>query len=236
VAPSTLFRLSGLALLIALPIQVLGFALHPPSEEVHNVLKPIYGPAHMILLVSWAFVLLGIPGLYARQSHRAGVLGLVAFCLLMLAAAYHVYLLTYEAFATPLLAENPATQGLVGPGEPLAHGVQTVAQLATPLVLAFTLFGIATLRARVFPRWTGWLQIAAVPMALIGSMVMEAFLSERLWNSWPAGISPLAFGYYMVFIGYAGAGYRLWSEGRISPTVTENESRATEPKASVQIS
>jgi hypothetical protein len=122
------------------------------------------------------------------------------------------------------------------PGEPLAHGVQTVAQLATPLVLAFTLFGIATLKARVFPRWTGWLQIAAVPMALIGSMVMEAFLSERLWNTWPAGISPLAFGYYMVFIGYAGAGYRLWSEGRISPTVTENESRATEPKASVQIS
>jgi hypothetical protein len=95
---------------------------------------------------------------------------------------------------------------------------------------------IATLKARVFPRWTGWLQIAAVPVALIGSMLMEAFLSERLWNTWPAGISPLAFGYYMAFTGYAGAGYRLWSEGRISPTVTENESRATEPKASVQIS
>jgi len=28
----TLFRLSGLALLIALPLQILGFALHSPSD------------------------------------------------------------------------------------------------------------------------------------------------------------------------------------------------------------
>ena len=48
----TLFRPSGLALLIALPLQVLGFVLHPPSEQVIDVLKPLYGPAHLIVFVS----------------------------------------------------------------------------------------------------------------------------------------------------------------------------------------
>jgi hypothetical protein len=48
----TLFRLSGLALLIALPLQILGFVLHPPGEQVADVLKATYGPAHLVLFVS----------------------------------------------------------------------------------------------------------------------------------------------------------------------------------------
>lgn len=44
----TLFKLSGLALLIALPLQILGFVLHPPSEQVVDVLKPIYRAQAMI--------------------------------------------------------------------------------------------------------------------------------------------------------------------------------------------
>jgi hypothetical protein len=35
---ATLFRLSGLALLVALPLQIVGFVLHPPSEQVADVL------------------------------------------------------------------------------------------------------------------------------------------------------------------------------------------------------
>ncbi len=106
---TTLFRLSGLALLIALPLQILGFVLHPPSKRVADVLQPAYGPAHIILFVSWVFALLGLTGFYARQAERAGVLGLIGFAATMFAAAYHFYLLLYEAYATVTLARDPAT-------------------------------------------------------------------------------------------------------------------------------
>jgi hypothetical protein len=65
--------------MVALPLQILGFVLYPPSEQVVDLLKPIYGPAHLILFASWMFALPGLMGLYARQADRAGVLGLIGF-------------------------------------------------------------------------------------------------------------------------------------------------------------
>jgi hypothetical protein len=56
---------------------------------VVDVLDPMYGSSHLILFVFWLFAALGLPGFYARQAHRAGVLGLVGFALTVFAAAYH---------------------------------------------------------------------------------------------------------------------------------------------------
>ncbi|MBA3472909.1 MAG: hypothetical protein H0T57_06700 [Rubrobacter sp.] len=201
-----LFRLSGLALLIALPLQVLGFVLHPPSEEVVDVLKPAYGPAHLILFVSWMFALLGLTGFYARQAHQAGVLGLIGFAATVFAAAYHFYLLLYEAYATVALARDPATQALVGEG-PLAHGAGALGPLGFASILAFPLFGVATVRAGVLPRWAGWLQIASVPVFFLSVFVIAPDAPSPL-----PGVSPIAFLYYLTFLGYAWGGYALWTE------------------------
>lgn len=203
-AHSTLVRLSGLALVLAFPIQVIGFLLHPPGEEVASVLQSAYGPAHMILFVSWILVMLGLPGLYAAQAPRAGKIGLAAFALLMLATVYHLYLLLYEAFATPLLAK--LAPELIGDG-PLAHGVGALAMLAGPLLLAFPLFGIATVRAGVLPRWSGWIQVvsllACLPVLFIDLTVFDGPL---------AVVEPIRVMYYALFLGYAGGGYAMWRQ------------------------
>ena len=202
---ATLFRLSGLALLIALPLQVVGFLLHPPSEQVVDVLKPAYGPAHIILFVSWLFALLGLPGFYARQAQRAGVLGLIGFVLTMFAATYHFFLLLYEAYATTLLAQDPATQALIGDG-PLAHGAGALGPFGFLSILAFPLLGIATVRSGVFPRWSGWLQIASVPVFFLSiALVPIDVFSEG------GMLSPIAMLYYLTFLGYAWGGYTLWT-------------------------
>src|ERR1700674_4980636 len=73
----TLFPLSGLALLTALPIQIAGWLIHPASERIADVLAPWQTPAHLIMFGSWFLVLLGLPGLYVWQARRAGLLGLV---------------------------------------------------------------------------------------------------------------------------------------------------------------
>jgi hypothetical protein len=205
-----LYRMSGLALLIGLPPQVLGLVIHPPGEEVEHVLWASYGPSHMLLVVSWLFILLGLPGLYAYQAGRAGRMGVVSFALLVVLVAYHVYLTLYEAFVTPLLADEAATQGLIGPGGELAHGVEAVSMIFMPFIVAFPLFGIATLRAGVYPRWSAWLQIAAVPVWILNTIALSLL---------PSGIedallAPLHLGgttpfYTVLVLGYAAAGYAL---------------------------
>ena len=204
-SPTTLFRLSGLALLIALPLQVLGFLLHPPSERVADVLQPTYGPAHLILFVSWMFARVGLTGLYARQAHRAGILGLLGFAATVFAAAYHFYLLLYETYATVALAQDPATQALIS-GGPLAHGAGALGPLGFASLLAFPLFGVATVRAGVLPRPSGWLQITSVPVFILSALVISPDAPAPL-----PGVAPISFLYYLAFLGYAWGGYALWA-------------------------
>lgn len=211
-SPTLLYRLSGLALLVALPLQVLGFVLHPPSEQVVDVLKPLYGPSHIILFSSWVIASLALPALFARQASRMGWFGLVSFSLTMLAAAYHHYLLLYEAYAAPLLAQNQATRALIGDG-PLAHGAGALGLLAFLLPFAFTLFGIATLRARVFPAAVGWLLVACVPAFVLAGFVLPPDSPAPY-----PGVSPIALLYYLLFTGFGIAGYQLWQESRIIST------------------
>lgn len=211
--PRHLFHLSGLALLLAWPLQAIGFILHPASEEVHHVLYATYGPAHVILFVSWVLALLGLPGLYAWQAQRAGHLGLAGYVLLILATAYHLYLLLYEAFATTTLASDPATRSLVGEG-PMAHGVERLGMIAMPLVLAFPIFGWAILRAGVLPRASAWLQIAGLP-AMIASMIILEFVAPGAVE-----VIPIRILYIVTFLGWAWGGFAIW-------TATRRESVAT---------
>ena len=207
ISSTTLFRLSGLALLIALPILIVGFFLHPSSEAVASVLRPTYAPAHLVLGVSWIFAVLGLPGFYALQAHRAGKLGLVGFVLTIAFAAYHFYLLLYEATVPPLLARDPALQSLIGDG-PLAHGAGALGPLSIALMLAWPLFGVATLRARILPRWAGWLQILTVPVMALNILFFS--LPTEVIEAWPGGLQPIALVYYTLFLGYAWGGYTLW--------------------------
>ncbi len=62
IAEATLCRLSGLALLIAALLQLVGWLMHPPGERLVDLLSPLQGPSHLLMFVSWLFALLGVPG------------------------------------------------------------------------------------------------------------------------------------------------------------------------------
>jgi len=209
----TLFRLSGLALLIALPIQIVGWLMHPPGELLVDLLSPLQGPAHVVLFFSFMLVLLGMPGLYARQARRAGVLGLVSFVLVMYALAFSVYVLLYEAFPAPMLAQNEATQALIATGGPLAHGAGALGPVGFVLVfLAFPLFGIITVRAGVLPRGAGWLLIVNVPVFFVSMIGLSLVLSPEVVERLPGPVAPIALQNYLLLLGYAWGGYALWTE------------------------
>ncbi|MDQ3610074.1 MAG: hypothetical protein M4D85_00465 [Actinomycetota bacterium] len=199
-------RLAGLALIAALPLQVIGFLVHPPSEELRHVVQGTYGPAHLILFLSWVLVLLGLPVLYAVQAHRAGRLGLIAFVGTMGATAYHLYLTLYEASVIPVVATQPAAETLVGGDGALSHGAGALGPLAVVLLLAFPLLGTATLRAGVLPRIVGWLQIACLPAFLALMLVIGAVNGGEVGpeaTNWIGGMLPIASLYWVLFTGYA---------------------------------
>ena len=214
ITPDRLRRLSGFALLAALPLQVAGFLLHPASEELRHVGQATYGPAHLVLFLSWILAMLGLPAMYAVQARRAGRLGLVAFVASMVAVAYHLYLTLYEASVVPVVAARPEAEALLGAGSPLAHGAGALGPVAGALVLAFPLLGLVTLRSRVLPSSAGWLQVAAVPTFVATMLGLGALTGGAVGpdaDNWVAGMLPISSLYWVLFAGYAVAGRSLAS-------------------------
>jgi hypothetical protein len=102
---------------------------------------------------------LALPGIYARQAHAAGWVGLAGHALLVIG-----WVLILFSAASPLLIPN--VRGI--PDTPAAS------LLALALLLGLVLTTIATLRAGVYPKWAGFLLLAgciAFPFALFGDML-----------------------------------------------------------------
>ncbi len=223
---STLYRLGGLALMAAVPLLLVGEAIHPPGEQINYLVMPIYPVAHVFQLLAWLLLLVGVPAAYARQAERAGWLGLVGFGLTMLFIVFSVDLLLWEINGAPRLAADPATRYLVlagnGPsgGGMMANGALGVVGrffvLGIITILSPIAFGIATWRAGVLPRWSGILQIASWPLLIIWGPIF-LLMNKLGFRSFDTLFSPLGLGYGVQFLGYALAGYALWSQGANQP-------------------
>ena len=76
-ATATLIRLSGLSLLVSglLAIIIHLVALLNPQVIDPQADDPLTLPAYLVASTAVLLLLLGLPGLYARQAARAGVMG-----------------------------------------------------------------------------------------------------------------------------------------------------------------
>jgi hypothetical protein len=168
---STLFRLSGGILFVGSLFAIAGFLLHPGGNNPANYLSPIWFSANLLIMVGALLVSLGLPGMYARQAERAGKLGLIGFTLtFFVGLLFNVASGAIETFMFPALATNVITRSLLTGPPPATYGrlilVALFLELIGPLLL-----GIATLRAKIFPSWTGWLLIATPVLLLVGFFV-----------------------------------------------------------------
>lgn len=150
--------------------------------------------------------LIGVTGLYLRQANAAGWLGLAGYLLFSFFFAHTLPLAYTEAFILPLLAAPAPTfvEGVLGifNGHPVETNLGALPLLyalsgGLGYVLGGLLFGIATLRAGVLPRWAaGLLAVGALAPFVL------AMLPHPLDRSFavPTGVA-------LVWLGYA-----LWSE------------------------
>jgi hypothetical protein len=198
---TTLIRMSGLALILAFALSLAGGMLHPVIEgESHGAFAlahPGFPAAHLLVFLGEVFLLLGLPGLYARIAPSTGILGLAGFALYFFASATLAsFFSAYEAFVAPVLAADPATRELVASGGaiPASVPLAVLQGVGGPaLMLGMLLLGIAVFRSGALPRWSGVL-LAVAPILLL-LPVPEAPVLTGLLIELPRGLAVAAMGY-----------------------------------------
>ncbi len=153
---------------------LVGFIVVVGSDPIADASRnaAFYVPA-VAALGSVALLGLGLVGLYLSQEERFRGFGAVAFAIALLgtiaaAGAQWTYVFVVPHFA-PVVPEmvNEST------GSVLAGFVLSYALLA----LGWILFGLATLRAGIFPRWASLLVVAGAAIAFLPLPSRTLFLA-----------------------------------------------------------
>ena len=114
-----------------------------------------------IILLLWALI-----GIYGRQSRAAGTFGLWAFVVAFIGTALSAGNTWAEVFVWPTLAQvapNMMSGSVTEASSYLSAGLS----LSFPLFgVGLILFGVATLRAGVYPRWAAVLLIISIPVTM----------------------------------------------------------------------
>jgi hypothetical protein len=202
---SSLMRLAGLSAMMAgLCFLVIG-VFHPVN--VPSSVNATWIIVHIFASALGFFGLFGMAGLYTRQVEESGWLGLAGFLLFTVWMTLVCGYSFIEAFVLPKLAsESPAfVAGWMGMFSGIPSAVDlgilpTLWNISGPMyILGPVLFGIATFRARVLPRWAGALLALNVVWVPIGAIVPPEYQPKIM----------IPIGLALAWLGYA-----LFSERR----------------------
>jgi len=201
-----LIRWAGLSAMLAGICYVLVGMFHP-LDVLSSVTTTRWIVVHILANAMSFFGLLGLAGLYARQAEKSGWLGLAGYLLFSLWLVLILGFTFVEVFILPVLATTAPTfvEGWLG----MFHGTASQINLgALPMVwtlsgpvyiLGGLLFGIATFRARILPRWAGILLAIGTTFGPVAILFPPEYQPKV---AVPVGLA-------LVWLGYA-----LWSERR----------------------
>ena len=201
-----LIRWTGLA---AMAAGIIFAAIQPihPLDVLVSVTTPRWVIIQSLKTAMCLFGLVGMAGLYARQAKEVGRLGLAGYVLFSLFYALTVGFTFAEAFILPVLATEAPTfvSGFLGiisndPSEINLGALPTLYMVGSVMyVLGGLVFGIATFRAGILPRWAAGLMAAGALAPFVLAQLPHPL--DRTFAV-PMGVA------------LAGLGYALWSERR----------------------
>ena len=177
---TSLFQLGGIAVFLSAILTGIGNLIYFLSGQ----------PDQVSTLFLWrgifagALMVLGLGALFARQSRRGGVLGLVGYVFLVLATMYFV---ASDAIALGLSAGVISNEQIAQvPSYALADSILPWIWIAGLLA-----FGISIYRAQVFPKYAGVLlflvgliQPLTGPLAFTRPMYAVCYFVAWAWLGW----------------------------------------------------
>jgi hypothetical protein len=152
------------------------------------VLTPLHAVNSVAALVAFALLALALAAIYEREADAAGWLGVIGVGAAMVGTVFMAGDWWYEAFAVPRLGEVAPEQidTFVG-GRLLIGGLSSFALFA----VGWLLFGIASLRAGVFPA------AASIGIAVGGLMSGVAISGAYLVGGVILGLAIMRLGVWM---------------------------------------
>ena len=195
---TSLYRMSGLALVIGAVFGILGNVLGNilyPGNDPQQYSSPLWLVISLMGLVGPLLLAVGLPGIVVRQAERAGRLGFIGFVLTLIGAFLETSLFMMFVLVLPWLAQvapNLAGSNNDPPSLFIAFLVTGVL-----LVLGGILLGIATMRANILPRWSGLLLIIGALLNIV------AFPLNGAIGSIVGTVSFVLFALALGWMGYA---------------------------------
>jgi len=165
---------------------------------------PRWQTAHTLHFTGALFALFGLVGIYAHERMRAGPLGFVGFVLAFIGTAMFVGTGMITAFIWPMIAVH--APDVVEAGGAIFQGpVSVFAFLLTAVTasVGYFVFGIATLRAGVFPR-------TVTVMLMLGALLGMLPPHPVGWLPWVwLVLGTVLYGVALVWFGSI-----LWTENK----------------------
>jgi hypothetical protein len=159
--------------------------------DVESLKAYVLAPTHAInsvaSIVAFAMLVLALVATYDVQAREARVLGVIALGAAIVGTVFMAGDWWFEAFSVPRLAEvAPSAMDTFTGGRLLAGGLTSFVLFG----IGWLLYGIASLRARVFPAAISWAIIvggvvSGVPLGVVylsGSVILGlAFVALGTW-------------------------------------------------------
>lgn len=158
-----------------------------PKDHVATSTDPVFRTGGVVYFVGFCVLMLALIGAYGWGLHKArGKLGVIAFSTAIVGTMLLGGDLWFESFAVPWLADNAPEVLDTDPSTLIALGAITS---YLSFAVGWALFGIANLRARVFPT------AICVAIAIGGLIGFRALLSP---TGIPLGIAVAWLGIWMI--------------------------------------
>lgn len=195
-----LHRFTGILLIIAGSLYILVQFIHP-ADAIESVNTAAWFWVGVLSIVMSLFTVIGLWGVYSRQVRAAGIIGLIGFLLVAIFWLLSFVFGFIETFVLPqLAAAYPAyVEGMVGLFSDVVSTVDLgvfpilTAMAGVFYILGGLLFGFASAKAEVYPKYLGWLLAVASLLTIAASFIPHP--ADRMFAI-PMGLALILYGYY----------------------------------------